>query len=85
MQIKSEHEDRGRHSGILLHLSSRLAARKISRAGCRHDETAMIMAVLASLRGFPNLPQWAIGAVNRVVIGNWQGSDNVIGLWPFAG
>jgi hypothetical protein len=85
MQIKSEHEDRGLHSGSLLHLSSRLAARKVLRAGRRHGETAMIMAVLGSLRGFPNLPQWAIGAVDRVVIGNWQGSDSVIGLWPFAG
>ena len=84
MQIKSEHEDRGLHSDSLLHLSSRLAARKVLRAGRGHDETAM-MAVLGSLRGFPNLPQWAIGAVDRVVIGNWQGSDGVIRLWPFAG
>src|SRR6476620_2794280 len=36
-------------------------------------------------RGFPDLPQWTVDAVDRIVIGNWQSCDSVIGFWPFAG
>src|SRR4029453_17053040 len=40
------------------------------------------MAVLP--RGFPDLPQWPVGAVYRIVIRNWQTCDGAIGFWPFA-
>src|SRR5437870_1025807 len=40
------------------------------------------MAVLP--RGFPDLPQRTVNAVDRIVIGNWQSCDSVIGFWPFA-
>src|SRR4029077_1383950 len=40
------------------------------------------MAVLP--HGFPDLPQWTVGAVDRIVIRNWQRCDGVIGFWPFA-
>ena len=33
---------------------------------------------------FPNLWQWTFGAVDRIVIGNWQGCDVLIGVGPFA-
>src|SRR6516164_3552096 len=33
---------------------------------------------------FPDLPQRAVGAVNRIVIGDWQSCDRAIGFWPFA-
>src|SRR6476646_3925722 len=35
-------------------------------------------------RGFPDLPQWTVDAVDRIVIGNWQSCDGAIGFWPFA-
>src|SRR5262245_27401986 len=41
-----------------------------------------MMAVLN--RGFPELPQRAIGAVDRIVIGDWQSCDGAIGFWSFA-
>ena len=39
---------------------------------------------LFSPRGFPNLSQRAVSAVDRIVIGNWQSRDVVIGFWPLA-
>ena len=35
-------------------------------------------------RGFPDLPQRAVGTVDRVVIGNWESRDVAIGFGPFA-
>ena len=84
MQIRSEDEGRGPHSANLPHLSS-LPTSMVLRAGCRHEEAAVTMAVLRSVRGSPNLPQWPVGAVDRIVIGNGQGNDSVIGPWPFPG
>src|SRR5215469_12349938 len=42
-----------------------------------------MMAVLRT-RGFPDLPQRPVGAVDWVVIGNWQSCDRAIGFGPFA-
>src|SRR6478672_9628175 len=30
------------------------------------------------------MSQWAVYAVDRIVIGNWQSCDGLIGFWPFA-
>jgi hypothetical protein len=40
------------------------------------------MAVLP--RGFPDLPQWTVNAVDRIVIGNWQSCDGMVRFWAFA-
>src|SRR5882757_2269640 len=37
-----------------------------------------------ALTGFPDLPQRTVNAVDRIVIGNWQSCDSVIGFWAFA-
>src|SRR5262249_10119489 len=37
-----------------------------------------------SPRRFPDLPQWAVDAVNRVVIRDWQSRDDTIGICPLA-
>src|SRR5260370_30674842 len=37
-----------------------------------------------ALTGFPDLPQRTVDAVDRIVIGNWQSCDGVIGFWAFA-
>src|SRR4030095_11381940 len=33
---------------------------------------------------FPDLPQWTVGAVDWIVIGNWQSGDGATGFWAFA-
>src|SRR4029077_2482534 len=43
-----------------------------------------MMAVLLHARRFPDLPQWTVNAVDRIVIGNWQSCDSVIGFCPCA-
>src|SRR6184192_1692959 len=45
---------------------------------------ATIECALLALTGFPDLPQWTVGAVDRIVIGNWQSCDGAIGFWAFA-
>ena len=37
-----------------------------------------------ALSGFPDLPQWTVNAVDRIVIGNWQSCDGAIGFWALA-
>src|SRR5438876_1667062 len=43
-----------------------------------------VLPVLRSAAHFPDLPQWAVSAVDWIVIGNWQSCDGAIGFWPFA-
>src|SRR2546423_13298150 len=43
-----------------------------------------VLPVLRSAAHFPDLPQWAVSAVDRIVIGNWQSCDGAIGFWAFA-
>src|SRR6266699_5527566 len=45
---------------------------------------SVVLPVLRSAAHFPDLPQWAVSAVDRIVIGNWQSCDGAIGFWPFA-
>src|SRR5205809_774131 len=42
------------------------------------------LPVLRSAAHFPDLPQWTVSAVDRIVIGNWQSCDGAIGFWAFA-
>jgi hypothetical protein len=38
-----------------------------------------------ALNGFPNLSQRTFGAVDRIVIGDWQSGDHLIGFGPLPG
>src|SRR5260370_9515458 len=49
----------------------------------RWSRLVLNVAPLA-LTGFPDLPQRTVNAVDRIVIGNWQTCDGVIGFWAFA-
>src|SRR5206468_2610336 len=65
-------------------MSQHYAAPARARFPFRVGAPSAVLPVLRSAAHFPNLPQWTVSAVDRIVIGNWQGCDGAIGFWPFA-
>src|SRR5439155_24036039 len=43
-----------------------------------------VLPVLRSAAHFPDLPQSAVSAVDRIVIGNWKSCDSALGFWAFS-
>ena len=74
--------------GAAIHLGED-ETRPSAWGSCGDDSGKLSQAIVERRGGgrsahFPDLPQRTVYAVDRIVIGNWQSCDSVIGFWPFA-